>query len=70
MSDIAQIKVGEVLYDVKDSISRERLDTFGLELGTKASKNDIAGFKNITISSEEPTSSDGSNGDVWLVYSI
>ena len=28
----------------------------------------IEGFKNITISTSEPTSSDGENGDVWLVY--
>lgn len=26
-------------------------------------------FPNITISNNAPTSSDGSNGDVWFVYS-
>lgn len=63
MSDISQIKVGGVLYDIKDATSRE-------ELKTKATKSEIAGFKNITISSEEPTSSDGSDGDVWLKYYV
>lgn len=29
--------------------------------------NNDSGFKKITISSSEPTSSDGSNGDIWIV---
>lgn len=27
-------------------------------------------FRNITISTSEPTSSQGNNGDVWIVYSV
>ena len=27
-------------------------------------------FRNITISTNEPTSSDGNNGDIWIVYSV
>jgi hypothetical protein len=30
----------------------------------------ISGVKNITISSSEPTSSDGNDGDIWLVYDV
>lgn len=29
--------------------------------------NNDSGFRKITISSSEPTSSDGSNGDIWIV---
>jgi len=30
----------------------------------------ISSVKNITISSVAPTSSDGSNGDIWFVYDV
>lgn len=41
-------------------------DTTVIPATTSALTND-SGFKKITISSSEPTSSDGNNGDIWIV---
>ena len=34
---------------------------------TGTSSGNTAQFRNVTISSSEPTASDGSNGDIWIV---
>ena len=75
MSDIKQIKVGDTTYDIKDAPARDRLDTAETSieaiedaLPTKADKTEIAGFKNITASNVAPTASQGSDGDIWVVY--
>lgn len=47
---------------------KEGLDLAGLQTLWGYIKTSQAGFKNITISTSEPTSSDGENGDIWLVY--
>ena len=39
-----------------------------VDVPTKTSDlNNDSGFRKITVSTSEPTSSDGSNGDVWIV---
>ena len=75
MSDIKQIKVGDATYDIKDAPARDRLDTAESDivsieetLLTKAGKTEIAGFKNITASNVAPIASQGSDGDIWVVY--
>lgn len=72
MPDIKKIQIGETLYDIKDEVARAALDTANLEISNlgdnKANKSEIVNFKNIYFSTIPPTSSEGENGDIWLVY--
>lgn len=72
MPDIKKIQIGETLYDIKDGVARGILDTVNLEIAdlkdNKANKSEIVNFKNIYFSTIPPTSSEGKNGDIWLVY--
>ena len=72
MPDIKKIQIGETLYDIKDEVAREALSTVNLEItdleDNKANKSEIVNFKNIYCSTIPPTSSEGKNGDIWLVY--
>lgn len=72
MPDIKKIQIGETLYDIKDEVARGALDAANLEISNlednKANKSEIVNFKNIYFSTIPPTSSEGENGDIWLVY--
>ena len=72
MPDIKKIQIGETLYDIKDEVARETLSTVNLEItdleDNKANKSEIVNFKNIYFSTIPPTSLEGENGDIWLVY--
>ena len=72
MPDIKKIQIGGTLYDIKDEVAREALGTVNLEItgleDNKANKSEIVNFKNIYFSTTPPTSSEGENGDIWLVY--
>lgn len=72
MPDIKKIQIGETLYDIKDEVARGTLSTVNLEItdlkDNKANKSEIVNFKNIYFSTIPPTSSEGKNGDIWLVY--
>ena len=40
----------------------------GIAKASAATNYTTAKFRNIILSTSEPTSSDGANGDVWIVY--
>ena len=72
MPDIKKIQIGETLYNIKDEVARVALDAVNLEISNlkdnKANKSEIVNFKNIYFSTIPPTSVEGENGDIWLVY--
>lgn len=81
MADLKQIKLGTVVYDIKDATAREDIvdiqddiediqdDVTTLQT-SKADASAITNHKNIFLSTSEPTSAQGSNGDIWLVYEV
>lgn len=74
-SEISQITTTDgVTHDIKDATARNtKVDKSGDTMtGQLVAQNNIAystaQVRNIILSTSEPTSNDGANGDIWIVY--
>ena len=74
-SEISQITTTDgVTHDIKDLTARTtKVNKNGDTMtGQLVAQNNIAyttaQVRNIILSTQEPTSSDGANGDIWIVY--
>ena len=74
-SDISQITTTDgVTHDIKDATARNtKVNKSGDTMtGQLVAQNNIAystaQVRNIILSTSEPTSNDGANGDIWIVY--
>ena len=74
-SDISQIMTTDgVTHDLKDATARTtKVNKSGDTMtGQLVAQNNVAyttaQVRNIILSTSEPTSTDGANGDIWIVY--
>ena len=74
-SDISQIMTTDgVTHDLKDATARTtKVNKSGDTMtGQLVAQNNVAyttaQVRNIILSPSEPTSTDGANGDIWIVY--
>ena len=74
-SEISQITTTDgVTHDIKDATARNtKVNKSGDTMtGQLVAQNNIAystaQVRNIILSTSEPTSNDGANGDIWIVY--
>ena len=74
-SEISQITTTDgVTHDVKDTTARlTKVNKSGDTMtGQLIAQNNVAystaQVRNIILSTSEPTSTDGANGDIWIVY--
>lgn len=74
-SDISQITTTDgVTHDIKDTTARlTKVNKAGDTMtGQLIAQNNVAystaQVRNIILSTSEPTSTDGANGDIWIVY--
>lgn len=63
---IKKIKVGDTSYDVQDA-RLPAVTSSDNDRALEVSSGAWAVGRKITISSSTPTSSDGENGDIWIV---
>lgn len=74
-SEISQITTTDgVIHDVKDTTARlTKVNKTGDTMtGQLIAQNNVAystaQVRNIILSTDTPTSADGANGDIWIVY--
>lgn len=74
-SDISQITTTDgVTHDIKDTTARlTKVNKSGDTMtGQLIAQNNVAyttaQVRNIILSTSEPTSAEGANGDIWIVY--
>jgi len=74
-SEISQIQTSDnVVHDIKDTTARTtKVNKSGDTMtGQLVAQNNVAystaQVRNIILSTSEPTSTDGANGDIWIVY--
>ena len=74
-SEISQITTTDgVTHSVKDTVARTtKVNKSGDTMtGQLVAQNNVAystaQVRNIILSTSEPTSTDGNNGDIWIVY--
>jgi hypothetical protein len=74
-SEISQITTTDgVTHDIKDATARTtKVNKSGDTMtGQLVAQNNVAyttaQVRNIILSTSEPTSTDGANGDIWIVY--
>ena len=63
---IKKIKIGSTSYDVQDARLPAVSSTDNGKI-LEVSSGEWAVGRKITVSSSTPSSSDGSNGDIWIV---
>ncbi len=70
MADISKIQVATTTYDIKDETAvRKTGDTMtGILTAQNNTNYTTKQVRNIFLSTVEPTSADGANGDIWIVY--
>ena len=72
--EIKQVTINGVTHPIKDETARnDKVDRSGDTMtGQLIAQNNIAyttpQVRNIILSTSEPTSNDGNNGDIWIVY--
>ena len=72
--EVKQITINGVSHPVKDETARNtKVNKSGDTMtGQLVAQNNIAystaQVRNVILSTSEPTSSDGGNGDIWIVY--
>ena len=73
-TEIKQLTVNGVTHPIKDEAARNnKINRSGDTMtGQLVAQNNIAystaQVRNVILSTSEPTSSDGGNGDIWIVY--